>query len=109
MFGLRKLTFTLPMRLWSMKHRIWLLNNAISIVCLTHWAVVVLVLVESSMRCVFFIWKIEWADLHQVIRLFLIFMLYIMHATYFTILNILCMLRIFDRVCWSCSPPKNCT
>ena len=65
---------------------IWLLNNARSTVCPTHWAAVVLVLVLiGSSKRLFFIWKIEGADLHQVIILFLICVLYIMHTMYFTI------------------------
>ena len=42
---------------------------------------IVIVLVESSMRC-FFIWKFEWADLYQVIILFLMCMLYMMDTIY---------------------------
>ena len=35
----------------------------------------------------FFIWKIKWADLHQVVLLFLICMLYIMYTMNFIVLN----------------------
>ena len=77
----------LKWNLWSFSRNTSVLfNNARSTVCPTHWAAVVLVLVESSMRF-FLVWKIEYTDLHQVIILFLICMLYIMHMMYFTLSN----------------------
>ena len=46
------------------------------------------------------------ADLHQVIRLFLICMLYIMHATYFTTCILNNPLHSENCVCWLFSSPK---
>ena len=46
----------------------------------------------------FFIWKIEWADLHQVVLLFLICMLYIMYTMNFIVLNN----PLYAENRWSC-------